>query len=482
MSTQDQAENRPSARRRWRKLLIIVASCLVISAGVAWPFRSTLKRVARVALERVHVLKPPRSRPVVVDIPADNWDEIKPNNVVLTQRIDYSATDWPEWRGADGSNAASAADCPTTWGPTENVKWIARIPGRGHSTPVIVDERLFLISATDSPIQMLALAFDRNSGQELWRQQLHEGGVRSIHENNSHASSTPVADKQNVYVAFLFDNFIHVSALDQRAGHRAWTARCGPCTADWGFAASLALWRGLIFVQADNAESGWLAAVEASDGKIAWRRQRPAADRGSYSSPLVANLNGQEQVVTQGGGEVAAYEPSSGATLWSYQGIPSSCAASPTVGDDLCFASGGWPGRKLVCLRIGKPDAQGKIVPEVVWTLDKAGEVPYVPSPLYHAGKLYLVHDQGVTTCRDATSGKVSWKRRLAGNFWASPTLVGDHVVVVNDAGTAYLLDPANGKIVVENTLPEGAHASPVPVGADLYLRVTGALYSIKAP
>ena len=176
---------------------------------------------------------------------------------------------------------------------------------------MVVDDRLFLTNATDSPVRMVALALDKNSGQELWQRQLHEGGVRTIHENNSHATSTPVADKQNVYVAFLFDNFIHVSALDQKTGQRVWTTSCGPCTADWGFAGSLALWRGLIFVLADNHESGWLTAVDASDGMIAWRRQRTPSDRGSYSSPIVANLHGQAQIVTEGGGEVVAYDPAS---------------------------------------------------------------------------------------------------------------------------------------------------------------------------
>ena len=118
-------------------------------------------------------------------------------------------------------------------------------------------------------------------------------------------------------------------------------------------------------------------------------------------------VHGTPQVVVAGAETITAYQPESGAIAWTYQGIPSCCVSTVVVADDLCVAAGGWPDRKLICIRVSKSPDSDKWVPEMLWESDKSSEAPYIPTPLYHAGKLYVVHDQGVVMCRDATSGKI---------------------------------------------------------------------------
>ncbi len=193
----------------------------------------------------------------------------------------------------------------------------------------------------------------------------------------------------------------------------------------------------------------------------------------------MARVHDTPQIVVAGAETITAYQPESGAIAWTYQGIPSCCVATVVVADDLCLAAGGWPDRKLICVRLSKSPASDQWVAEKLWESDKSSEAPYVPTPLYHAGKLYVLHDQGIVMCRDATSGKIGWKRRLQGNFNASPILVGDHLLVCNEEGVSSLLDPKSGKIIAENSLSTGLRTSPVPSRSCLLLKTDDHLYCI---
>jgi outer membrane protein assembly factor BamB len=403
--------------------------------------------------------------------PAATWSLVDPPS--------YSGNDWPGWRGTDGDNCSPDAHCPTVWSESQNIKWRTEVPGRGYSSPIVVGNRVFVTTAVEGSHRVLALAFDKETGQEIWRRIVGEGYFRSIHEFNSHASSTPICDGRKLYVAVLIDNSVYLSALLVSNGEILWTTNCGPCTAKWGFSGSLAFWRGLIYVMVDNPEGGWIAAFSGQRGEVAWRQKRSPAPEGSYSSPIVAQVHGTPQVVVAGAETITAYQPESGAIAWTYQGIPSCCVCTIVVADDLCVAAGGWPDRKLTCIRVNKSPDSNEMVPEMLWESGNSSEVPYVPTPLYHAGKLYVVNDRGIVTCRDAISGTIGWKLRLPGNFHASPALIGDHLLVCNVEGVSSELDPDSGEIVAQNSLKTGLRASPTPSDSCLFLKADGELYCI---
>ena len=394
----------------------------------------------------------------------------------------YCAGDWPSWRGPAGDNCAPQASCPTTWSEEQNIAWRTRLPGKGHSSPVVVGDRVFVTAAEETPRRVLALAFDAKTGKELWRQTVAEGTFRPIHTFNSHATPTPTCDGRRLYVAALVDGSVQLAALSVSDGKLLWSTDCGPCTAKWGLSGSPAYWRGLIYLVVDNPEGGWIAAFGAEHGEEIWRQTRPPAQEGSYSSPLVAAVHGTEEVVVAGAETITAYKPDSGATAWSYQGIPSCCVSTVVVAGDLCISAGGWPDRRLTCVRLNQKSDDGEVRPEKLWEATNSSEVPYVPTPLCHDGKLYVVNDQGVVTCREAASGTILWKRRLEGNFQASPVLVGDRLLLANREGVSSLLDVDSGKVIAQNALSAGLHSSPTPSQALLYLRAENELYCIGEP
>jgi hypothetical protein len=457
----------------------IVAAILLLAVG-AWALGPAAVRTARSTMARIAAPAEENAAPGPIDSPRPTPAEVEPARTwSLLDPPSYRSGDWPGWRGVDGDNCAPAADCPTVWSEEKNIRWRAEVPGRGYSSPVVVGNRLFVTTAVEGSRRVLAMALDKETGKEIWRRIVGEGNFRSIHEFNSHASSTPICDGRKLYVAALIDGSVHLCALSVSNGEIMWATKCGPCTAKWGFSGSLAYWRGLIYVMVDNPEGGWIAAFTAQRGEVAWRQKRAPAQEGSYSSPIVAQMHGVPQVIAAGAETITAYQPESGAIVWSYQGIPSCCVCTVVVADDLCMAAGGWPDRKLICIRVNQSPGSDEMVPEKLWQSASASEVPYVPTPLYHAGKLYVVHDQGVVTCRDAISGKIGWKRRLEGNFNASPVMLGDHLLLCNKEGLASVLNPSTGNVIAENSLNSGLRASPIPVESSLFLKTDGELYCV---
>jgi outer membrane protein assembly factor BamB len=169
---------------------------------------------------------------------------------------------------------------------------------------------------------------------------------------------------------------------------------------------------------------------------------------------------------------IEAHALATGRTLWGTSGLASTSGATPSVAGDICVATSGFPARAMVALDL---DA-GSASPAVLWKEDRDSEVPYVPSPLVHEGRLYVVHDDGVAHCRDLATGKVAWKRRVGGTFSASPVLVNGELLCADESGRCTLLDLDDGTVQHEFALTGGCFATPVVVRGRLVIRTTAEL------
>ncbi len=192
----------------------------------------------------------------------------------------------------------------------------------------------------------------------------------------------------------------------------------------------------------------------------------------------MARVGGRDQVLHSGGKVTGGYDPLTGEELWRCQG-PTEVMANTMAfhaPENLVFASGGYPDKEILCIRA---DGKGDVTDtHVVWRTKEA--VTYVPSPLVHEGRLYVVNDQGIATCFEASAGKVIWKQRLGGSFSASPVLAGGHIYVPNEEGTTFVFKPGEKyELVAKNDLKESQFASPTIVGGWIYLRTDKHLYCI---
>lgn len=396
-----------------------------------------------------------------------------------TPPIVVSDADWPWWRGPDLDGKSRDRAAPTTWSRTENVAWKTDVPGRGHASPIVVGSQIFLTTADEQGQKQLILAFDRKTGKELWSTVAHEGGFMAKHGKNSHASATPACDGERVYSVFINRTGLHVTATDLD-GKIAWQTEAGSFGSEHGYGSSPVLYKSLVIVLGDNRTSCFVAALDRQTGKVVWRTDRKTTGKhGSYATPIVARVAGKQQLLISGMESTTSYDPGTGKQVWTCFGPAEVTACTPAFSDQLVFSSGGYPEKELLAIRA---NGTGDITrSHVAWRTGKG--VTYVPSPIYHAGLLYVVSDDGVTTCFDGKTGKENWKGRLQGNFSSSPVLAGNLLYVTNEAGKTYVFKAGpKFEIVAQNDLGNSGFATPAICGGQIFLRTEHALYCVGKP
>ena len=383
----------------------------------------------------------------------------------LTACSTLSAADWLQWRGPNGNNVAeSGQTIPTSWSTTQNVVWKVDVPGRGHSSPVIVGDLIVLTTADEQKQQQGVFGFNRRTGKQEWGTLISQGGFPKIHNKNTHASATACSDGRQIYATFNHHEKIEAVALDL-SGKIVWKKDVGgfvPRQYQYGYAAAPTLYKGKLIISGDSDTVAWVKALDTKSGAVAWDQKRP--NRLNWSSPIVANVAGKDQLLISGSEMIASYDPASGRPLWSQACLTMATCGTVVWDNDTVYASGGYPKKETVAV---KADGSGKIA----WSNTAKC---YEQSMLIHDGHVYCVDDQGIAFCWNAKSGKEMWKTRLQGPVSASPILVGDTIYASNELGTTFVFkaNPQRFESVGQNQLGDSAFASPAVVDNRLYLRV----------
>lgn len=371
--------------------------------------------------------------------------------------------DWPWWRGPTRNGVAEAGQTPPlTWSETENVLWKAPVPGRGHGSPIVMGNDVFLAAADPATEVQSLLCFDRNTGEKRWETEIHKGGfAKGGNAKASMASASPACDGKVVFINFLNNGAIHTTALD-RAGKIVWQKKIADYVLHQGFGSSPAVYKSLVIVSADNKGGGLIAGLDRATGETVWTRTRPKTP--NYASPIILNLAGKEQLLLIGCDLVTSLDPLTGAANWEIKGSTTECVTSTVTDGQLMYTSGGYPRNHVSAV---KADGSGT----VVW--ENTSRV-YVPSMLVRDGHLYAVLDAGVAMCWKADTGAEVWKGRLGGTFSSSPVLVGEHIFAANEAGKTFVwkATPAEFALVGNNQLGDETFATPAICGGRIYLRV----------
>ena len=385
-----------------------------------------------------------------------------------TSPITTNAGDWPWWRGPYHNGIAEMQKVPLQWSEEENVLWKVALPGKGHASPIVVEDRIFLPTADDQQQTMSLLCLKRDTGVPLWKKKIHQGTFMHTHKKNSHASSTPAWDGKRVFVVFMIEDGIFVTAVD-RDGSIEWQTRAGSFDSKHGYGSSPVLYKSLVIVNGDNQGEGFLAALDRQTGKIVWRVDR--TDNSSFATPIVAHLNGVDQLLLSGHNTISSYNPENGDLRWEAEGPAATTANTMLWHQGLVFASGGWPEHNLMAVH---GDGSGKIA----W---QKGIKAYVPSPVIIDGKLLVVQDANIVRLFDPKSGDELWKHRLGRRgYSASPTVVGDVVFLPDETGEVHVFRVGEKfEKLAGNELDGDGMASPIICGDCIYLRTSSHLYCI---
>jgi outer membrane protein assembly factor BamB len=392
------------------------------------------------------------------------WLDASEPDKMSAEPITFAGSDWPWWRGPL-RNGIAAADQkpPLTWSESENVLWKTPVVGRGHGSPTVIGDQVFLATADLENEVQSVLCFDRVTGKQRWQAEVHRGGLETKKGNgkSSLASSTVACDGTRVYVNFFNAGAIYTTALT-REGKQLWQTKVSEFVIHQGFGSSPAVYQSLVIVSADHKGAGAIAALDRATGNVVWKIDRPKLP--NYTSPIILNVAGREQLFFSGCDLVTSLDPLTGKTLWETKGSTEECVTSIVTDGQRIFTSGGYPKNHLSAFMA---DGSGK----VAW---ENGSRVYVPSMLVRDGYLYAVLDAGVAMCWNSATGEEVWKQRIGGTFSASPVMVGDNIFATNEAGQTFIFkaSPKGFEQVGENQLGDEAFATQTICGSRIYARV----------
>jgi len=387
---------------------------------------------------------------------------------------DARGENWPNWRGPHQDGISHETNLPVEWSAEEGIRWKTPIDGKGHSSPIVWGDTIFLTSAIHDSESRLLWKIDRLTGSVVWKKEVLKTPLEPIHPLNSYASSTPATDGERVYVSFLARSEMYVAAFDF-SGDRVWESRPGPFSSKHGFCSSPVIYKDWLIVNGDHDGESYLCTIERKTGNVVWKVPREGKTR-SYSVPRVITVDGKDQVVLTGSHATSGFDIDNGRLIWSVDGPSEQMVASLLHNDDLIFAMGGFPERHLLAIKKG---GNGQITSShVVWRSHRS--VPYVPSAILYGDYLHVVSDDGMYTCYDPATGKLLQQKRVGTHISASIVGGDSHVYITDEEGrTTVLKNNSKFEIVAKNGIGESVFTSPAISQQTIFIRGEKHLFAI---
>ena len=394
------------------------------------------------------------------------------------------AEDWTEFRGPTGQGHSTATGLPVHWSDTENVRWKVDVPGKGWSSPIVLNGRIYLTTAVlpeggmGNDRSLRALCLDSASGKTIWDVEVFNQTDADTHAHgkNSHASPTPITDGQHVYVHFGTKGTACLT-LDGRV---VWRNRELLYDPRHGSGGSPILVDDSLVVSCDGHDVQFVAALDRKTGEIRWKKERPSSDsikKFAFCTPLFIEAGGRRQIVSVGANSVVAYDPAGGNEIWMLRHAGYSTIPRPVFAHGLVYVCTSFDQSRLLAIR---PDGRGDVSDtHVEWESQRGA--PHSPSLLVVGDDLYAISDKGILSCFEAETGDVRWTHRVGGNFSASPLFADGKIYLQSEEGVGTVFAPgAEYKELARNDMQAPSLASYAVDGSALLIRTEGQLFRIE--
>lgn len=400
------------------------------------------------------------------------------------------SANWPQWRGPNDNGSTSVKGLPTKW-DTANLQWKVSLPGKGCSTPIVWNDRIYVTAPLGGKDALLALDLE---GKQLWQTTI--GGAESAgkHRNASGSNPSPVTDGKNLFVVFKSGQF---AALDFE-GKVRWqmdlVEKFGPIRLFWDYGTSPVVTEKNVIIARMHQGESWIAAFDKATGELRWKTPRnyevPREIDNGYTTPLVIRHEGREALLTWGAQHLTIHDATDGKLLWScgdFNPAGSSlwpAVASPVVADGvaaICFGRADKGQPKFHGIKLG---GSGDVTAtHRLWFREDTGA--FVPTPAVYKGNLYVLSDRGQIDCIEPKTGKTIWSQALprsSSNFYASPLIADGIMYAIREDGSGYVVQIEGGfKVLSENKVEDRVIASIIPAGNRLLVRGEANLYCFAA-
>lgn len=415
---------------------------------------------------------------------------------------------WSQWRGPEGNGLSAETNLPMEWSETRNIRWKAAIAGRGHSSPIVWGDRVFLTTDIEGEVvegakavrhviegqdfvhpdsvganrrhTFKVICLDRNTGRILWEQTAYTGTVfDDRHRKGSYAAPTPATDGKLLFAWFGGEGD-GLYAYDFN-GKLRWKAAIGKiASVGMGPGSSPVIFENLVILQCDEDEgkNSFIVALNAATGKEVWKTQRKV--QASWATPLLVRHSGRAELITSGNELIISYDPKTGREIWHAKGHESNAIPTPLAGNGMVYVYAGFPVKKTMAIKLG---ASGDITntPNIAWQYDKG--TAYVPSSVLIGNHIYLVSDRGIITCLDAITGKIVYEGGripVPATFTASPVAFDGKIMLTSEDGDTYIVKAGpKHEVLATNSIGEPVYASPAISDGLIFIRGEKNLFCI---
>ena len=417
---------------------------------------------------------------------------------------------WHHWRGPHATGVAVDAQPPTTWSETENIRWKVAIPGTGHASPIIWEDKVFIQTAIKGEVPKVEseesdddnpfsgffnrgrgrgavenayrfdlIALDRNDGSILWQKTLRElNPHEGTHQDATFASNSPVTDGEFIYAYFGSRGLYCVDMM----GNVKWEKDVGTMYKrnTFGEGSSPVLYGNTLVIVQDHEGDSFITALDKRTGDVLWKTARD--ERTTWFSPIIVEHNGKAQVITTGTNRVRSYDLETGKLVWDGDGLTANSIPSPVAAGEYVYLMSGFRGNVLQAVYLAKAEGDISDSGAVMWEYNR--DTPNVPSPLLYGDTLYfLKSNDGILSAFNIKTGEAHYGPvRLQGVSGVYASIVGaaDRVYIAGRNGTVNVIQHGHEfAVIAENTLDDSFNASPAIAGSELYLRGSGYLYCI---
>jgi outer membrane protein assembly factor BamB len=399
--------------------------------------------------------------------------------LAMTKHAPAGDGNWPRFRGPNGAGVSDDV-IPAVW-TEKDYAWKIEVPGKGHSSPVVWGDSVFVTAADEDAGERSLLCVNAADGAIRWR---HKVALKpfKISGENSYASSTPAVDEKHVYVQWTTGDQFSVVAV-RHDGSEAWKADLGLYRTEHGGVSSPIAHGDLVFVHVDQEKlPSSIAALDRESGAIRWRIPRNNADLSTSTPCIYHPTSGPEQLIyTTNANGFTSLDPATGGILWELPGtFTKRVVSSPIIVGALVLGAAGVAAKGECVIAVKPPGVDGVTKPTITYKLTQ--DTPYVPTSIVYRDWLFTWNDHGTIACHKAATGEQIWSGRLKGSFFGSPVCAAGKLYCVSKRGEVVVVNASGQKFeqIATNKLGEASNATPAISNGRMYVRTLSHLICIR--
>jgi len=396
---------------------------------------------------------------------------------------------WTHFRGNNLDGVAVVNQAPVKWKSDSNIVWKTEIHDKGWSSPVVYDNQIWMTTASDNGKQMYALAVDHKTGEILHDILLFTpDSIYRKHNINSYATPTPCIEQGFVYVNF---GRYGTACLNTNNGKTVWQRTDIEFLDIQGPGSSLMLYKNLLILHCEGTHKQQILALDKSTGKTVWQTERPKdiydslepIGKKAYVTPIIINVNGKDQLISNGSAVCIAYDPNTGEEIWRVVGGIDSTISMPFEEDGIVFFYTGFKindtDEKYAELLAVTPNGWGDVTDtHILWRMETP--ILQLLTPIVKDGLIYTIDTKSIMMCIEAKTGDVIWSKRVRGKFNASPIYANGNIYFSSTNGDIIVIQEGRQlNIIAENELEGEIWATPVVLNGNILIRTSKYLYKI---